>query len=650
MSFAIYRKYEKPLLAVAVVFTVAVFAFFPSFGSMDDAFGGGDDADDVVGSFTVVSTGKRHDVSRLDHSRARQSLGRMRGASGGDLTDELIWSHLMMLEDARGAGLRIPDLEISQALRESFPDTPLTPDLYQRIWRDFLGFPTPRAFEEAFREQLLVQRWREALQEDARVVDADEVYQRWSVDNELFDLDVLVLADAEPESIADPGDEVLQKYFDDMAEYLRKQRFVDPARYDVALAWLDLSTALEALPAERIALLTPATDEDIQRQFELLKITRFAELEELDDATRELLRQELTVTSLATEAHREWVAQEPKAPEGPLPEDGTAAIVPRTAAEFLAHMAAWGLMTDDPAGTLGPDELEALPDVGSPNLVARLVGTQAGGSRFFRPNGSETLATVLFVEEVVPQVPLGFSEARDEVLTAWRGEPDQAGAAAKTLRKALRDSARVVDEAADIIAPLELAAADEAARLIAESAEELDEAATQAIVDAELERVQFDIESRLAQYEHRAWEDLVVAGLASGGIRERISFDDVPRSWRQLNTAPDIDRTTLEYYVKTNGRVFQLAVDSITDVLRHVTGKQSVIVRVAERGFPAKAAMFADAEGMERARERLSAVRASEFMLELMPDRLMQPRSDENPFGHNLLVVAQPEPDAPIDS
>jgi hypothetical protein len=648
MSFAVFRKYEKPLLAAAVVFTVAVFAFFPSFGDLSSAVGGGPSQADLLGTFTVATTGERFDVTYLDFNRAQQSLLRFEGGPQRELTEADVWAHLMLLEDARGAGIQVTNSEIGQALLESFPEGSLTPEVYTSLWRDRLQFSTARAFEEFFRERLMVQRWREALESDARVVDAEAIYSRWSLDNEQFDLDVLVFEDAEPETIADPGDETLLAWYDEMPEYLRERRFVDPATYDLAVAWVSLETDASMLPAERLASLDPVEDSEVQSRFDLLKAGRFEGVEELDDATREVLRNELVLIELATAAHQEWVTEGNKPVEGPVAEDYVAP--PRTAAEFVDFMAGWGLTADDPQGLMGPDELEALPEVGSPNLAARLLNTKEGDSRYFRPYGDEDQAVILFVEGTEPETPLGFAEARDQVLDAWRGDPAQVAAAANDFRQALRDRARLESEAADVLSEFEALATEAADARIAAAPTEgegvLDEDGMQAIRDEELENVQAQIDTRLAPYEHRAWDELAQAALDSGGVSERVGFDGVPKSWRASNTDPDIDRTTLEYYVKSNGRVFQLAEDSLSDVLRHVTGNQSVVVRVTGRSFPDKAAMFADEDGMETARQRLAAVGATESLMALLPDRLQAPPSEANPWGHGLLVAAPPSAEA----
>lgn len=642
MSFAVYRKYEKPLLGAAVVFTVVVFIFFPSFGDMSDVLGGRASGDKLFGSFTEWPTGKSHDVSELAYSHAKRGLALFMGRNG-ELSDDAVWQHLMLVADARAAGLVVTDTEIGQGLRDSFPGQPVTAELYTQIWRNMLGFPSARAFDEFYREILLSQRWREALEADARVVDANDVYQRWRVDNELFDLDVMLFPDVEPESIADPGDDVLTAWFDEMPVYLRERRFADPARYDLAVAWLPLDADTAGLPAERLADLPAIEDADIQLRFDQQKATRFPDMEQLDDDTREVLRRELTLIELVTAAHRDWVAAGQQPAVGPDAEDGPPA---RTIEEFTQTMGSWGLSLSDPQGELGPDELEALPEIGSPNLAARLINAKAGDVRYFRPFGEETRALVLFVQSVVPETPLGFAEAREQVLEAWRAEPAQVAAAAQGFRDTLRERARAVPEAAAIVEPLEQAARDEAQRRIDESVaagEELDDLARQAIVDEQLAAAQPDIASRLAEFEQRAWDELVGEALSSGGASERLAMDAVPRSWRQKHTGPDVDRTTVEYFVKSNGRVFQLAENGITDVLRHVTGKQSVVVRVAARGFPEMAAMLADETGMQQARDRLASIRVTEWQVSLMPERMKAARSEDNPFGHGLRIVVQPD-------
>jgi len=648
MSFAFFRKNQKLLLYSAAAFTVAVFVFFPSMGDMDQVLRG--DApgapSEMLGTFTVATTGEAHEVTYGEFQLARQHIGRLAGGA----EEDAVWRHLMLLEDARGAGLKVSDGELFAMVKaQVFGGQPMTSANYRAIWHDVLQFDSARTFEAFFRELILVQRWSEALQSQARIVDADDVFQRWKVDNELFDLDVAVFADVDAETIADPGEEVLRAYFDDMPEFLRNRRFVDPATYDLAYAWLPLDADVASLPAERLAEIEDAvTDGAVTLRFDQQKAERFPDLEEADDAATEVMRNEVTIIELVAVAHRTWVASVDAADpvEGPQPEDGG----PGSRAAFIEHMTGYGLRIEDPEGALDPDGLEALPHIGSANLAAQLFSVEAGDSRFYRPFGDTAEAHVLYVQAVTAERPLTFDEDPDLVLEEWRAEPAQTAAAANEFHEELKARARTVEEAAAIIEPLEQGAADAAELAIAEAieaGEELDDEAKQAIRDEQLEGVQFDIDARVAGFEHRAWDELLEAALASGEATERLSFEAVPRSYR-ANLDEDVDRTTLEYFAKSNGSVFQLAVDGITRVLRYAAGNQSIVIRVSAREFPEKAAMFADADGMKTARDRLGMVRVSELTAGFSTDLLMAPKGPGNPHGHDLRIVVRKDPAAEV--
>lgn len=640
MSFAVFRKYEKPLLGAAVVFTVVVFAFFPSFGDMDAVLGG-TGTSPLMGVFRVATTDEEREVTGAEFERTRQALSRLAGGRSSGVDDESVWAHLMLVEDARGAGLDVGDSDLVAALQEGF-EGQLTAEGYANLWAG-LGFASARSFESTLRDVLLVQHWTEALALGGSIVDASEVYQRWRVDNELFDLDVLVFADADPAGIADPGDEVLSAWFDGQPAYVRDRRFAEPARYGLAAAWLTLATDPASLPQERISALPAVDDVRVESQYQLLKASRFPDLAELDEPTRQILRGELTVVELVSAAQQAWIAQgESAVADGPP-------APPRSGSEFVDHMAAWGLLTADPEAELGPDELAALPDVGSAYLSSRLLNSKVGDVRYFPPFGDEDRAVVLYVESVTPERPRTFLEARDAVLEAWRSDPAQVSAAARTFRDALAARARQVEEAAAILAPFATLTEEAVALAVAAG-----EAAGKPLEPAEVEALrkeqdathEAEIDSRLQPFEHRAWEELVTAALAEGRARERLSYEGVSRAWRVENSGADLDRTTLDYYVKSNPRVFQMAVDGVTDVLRHVSGKASLVVRVAQRRFPDQSAMHASKESMERARQSLSAARRGEFMQLLMPARLMAAKGAENPWGHDLRVVQ--EPAAPV--
>ena len=312
MTFSTFRKYQTPLLVAAVIFTVAVFVFFPSFGNLDDAMSGGS-SDSVFGRFRLQGGGEPVEVTHWQFSRAREDLGRFRG-NFNDLQDEEVWQQLMLVADAEAAGLRVSDLDLVSFLREAG----LVDSDYERLWRD-RQFASAKAFESFLKSYLLAQQWIDVLVRGASVVTADEIYLSWRVDHELFDMDALVFADLDPESVADPGDETLQAYFDETPEYLRNRRYVDPAQYGVAYAWLPLDADVADLPSDKLEVLVEITDEKVQTRWQQLKSTRFPDMEEADEATLAALRNELVVMGLVSAANAAWVALGAEPVEGPCP-------------------------------------------------------------------------------------------------------------------------------------------------------------------------------------------------------------------------------------------------------------------------------------------------------------------------------------------
>lgn len=641
MTFSTFRKYQTPLLIAAVVFTVAVFVFFPSFGALDDAMQG-QGSDSVFGRFRLQGEGDSVEVTRWEFKRARENIGRFQG-NFSELQDEEVWQQLMLVADAKAAGLRVTDLDLVNFLREAG----LVDADYERVWSD-RQFASAKAFETFLKTFLLAQQWTDVLVREASVVTADEIYLSWRVDHELFDMESLVFSDLDPESIADPGDEVLAAYFDETPEYLRNRRYVEPAQYGIAYAWLPLAAMVADLPAERLEGLDEVTDERVQTRWEQLKSTRFPDMEEADEATLAALRNELVVMGLVSAANAAWVAEGDIAIEGPMPGDDGAsnpAVVELKKQAFLGLMASFGLQTADPEGMLDPDGLTDLADIGSALLSAQLTSVEAGDTRYFQPFGQDTEAHVVFVEETVAAVPLGFADARDQVLDQWRQEADQVGARAADFRQALADAARDLPEAQELIAPLVDSAASAADTRITlaeleNDGELLDDAAKQAIQDEELAAVQVAIDGRLAEFASRFWDEVSVAALApDDGTVQQLLLADVPRNYRQ-NMDEDEDAAGVDRFLKVNGQIFQQEVDGVTGVLRHAGGNQSVVVKVTGRRFPPLADMLNDQEGMDQSRQRLSYTNLSTFGLSFSPERFAAPYSAENPFGHELMLLA----------
>src|SRR6185436_562013 len=92
MSFAWFRKYQKPIMWVTVVFSVLIFATFSGFGSLKNLLSQHATVE-VYGQFDVHSSGQRHVTTTAEFMEVRQALSRFAYAETGssDVKDPNIW-------------------------------------------------------------------------------------------------------------------------------------------------------------------------------------------------------------------------------------------------------------------------------------------------------------------------------------------------------------------------------------------------------------------------------------------------------------------------------------------------------------------------------------------------------------------------------
>jgi len=634
MTFAWFRKHEKLFLWFAVAFTVLVFALFSAMSGVERVLQGDEEGmGDVAGTFQVATTGETVEVSLVEFRQAAGNYARLVGLlfrNTRDIDDDDIWAHLIGVADARGAGLKISDDELLQSLTGG---QVIDKRSYEQM---VLGsqFASVRAFENFYRDFLLVARWMNTRREFASLVPADEVYQRWRVDNELFDLEALVFPDLDPASIPDPGVEVLAAWFDELPEFRRTSLFSEPARYDIAFAYLPFDLAgdelLAALTPELRATVTEPTDAEIQQRFMRVKAQRYAELTAPDDAARAALRNELVLQGLCSAAHTAFRQ-----------------LPAHDLENFRSTMESYGLAVIDPEGLLGPDELKVLEPIGDELLPLRMQSMVAVGDSqsILSLTGKEKAAAVVLLQALTEAVPQDFEAAGADVLEEWRlMRVDQA---ARDFREGLKASARALPVVAEAIAPLEQQAAEAAEAAIAEAlaavaagpgAEPVTEEAMADMRQAELDAIQPEIDLRIAEHEHEVWA-AAVAGLGEGF--QRLEYQAVPRSYQRTLKAEERDATSLEQFIKGNFAVFQLDTEGITDVLRFVAGKASVVVRVVGRSFPDQAAMAADTTGMLAARQAQSMEKLTQAAASFEPAEIMR--------AHGLRVPQKPaaSPEAP---
>ncbi len=598
IGFGHFRKHQKLMLGAAVVFSIVAFALFPSVGNMSSALGG-DDAG-IVGRFEVPLSGEQVDVTDIEYSRVSRNIGRL----AGEVTADDVWSHLMLMADAKAAGLMIADTEMAQelssGLRQAFG---LERDLSRQEYEAFCasrGFSGPRGFEDAWREQLLVGRYVTFMSMGAQVVDSEQVYLRWRVDNERFDFVAAVFDDLELEAVADPSEDDLLAWYEAIPEGQRENRFQDPAKRDIVYAALALDTELETLPQDKLGALTETPDAQVESRFNQVRRERFPDDEEMTDEIRAVLAREVRVIDYAQSA---WQAFNELPEEEQLTE------------RFTLVMGEYGLTVEDPEGLLEPEDVKQLPLLGDDRFSNWVTYMQPGRSQVVRPYGEVVHVGVFFVEEGVEARPLDYEEGREQIVTAWKEE--QRDRPAQDFRAALVERARALPQAQEEIAPLIAAAEAAAEERLADQPEGDEPLDADAIRAEELELIEADISDRVAQYEHLVWDDV----LAAEGSATLLSFEGVPKSYRRN---PDEEEAvdSIERFVKTNTTVFAQGVDSLTPVLRQAAQGRSAVVRVTGRELPEKPEMYVDAEGMANARRSLAMQRRFEENQAFTPEQL----------------------------
>ncbi len=616
MGFGLFRKHQKTMLWAAVIFTVLVFGLFASMSDIDSFLKGGG----PTGPFArfVTASGETVELTESDYRRVKDQLGRLYYPRTNFSVDD-VWTHLMLVADARSAGLRVSDEDLRRALQPALAGASSAD---YRAMVQSRGFTSTRDFEAILREDLLKQRYLDIVLRDSAIVDSEAVYLRWRIDNELFSYEALVFEDEPLESIPAPNADELQAFWDEMPEKQRGRTYIDPARQDIVLASVLLDHDLTTLPAEKTAGLVEPQEAEVRSRFNLTRTVRFPDVEEMTDAIAAELASEVKLIRYMQSAFRQFNEREAEA---------------KTKAAFVEVAAEYGLPVVDPEGLLGPDEQVALPEVGNENLgrLSRLGTT--GAIRLNTPYNQEKHLQLVFYENHTDAVPLDFDGARDQLIDDLKAEQQDRKAVA--FREALRERARSVPEAREQIAPLEAVAAEEAAARIAALLEtedaEFDEAA---IAEEELAKMEPAIEAILAEHEAAAWDALVAAGEAQG---EHLVFTDVPRSYIM---APDDEQEaadSVERFLKTSVQVFAQDVDTVSPILRHYAGNLSAVVRITGRAMPDQAAMYADPGGM-------AASRAA-AMQEARRAALFDTADPELLKASHELQLAEPE-EAPADA
>ena len=593
MSFAVFRKYQKPFMWGAVVFSVLVFATFSGFEDLR-ALLSRDNLGVPYGQFVLETNGKTVDVGEDEYRLASLRLNRLAGRSRNDVSENAVWQFIILREEARAAGIDVSEKDVADVISANVSQmtggAPVTRESYTAVWRDFLGFSSARDMESFFAEFMLGQRYASFRAQEAGLVTADEVFLQWRQDNERFDYDAVIIPDQAPESVPEPSAEELQKMWDGLPEPLRAVQYRDPRRVDIAYAWATLAPGENGVADDKLAALPEPGADEVQAHFEQVRSERFAEATELTDEIRAALTRELKVIALASKAHADFEAGADKGAEA-----------------FVAAMEAAGLHVADPVGLLDDTELGALPGIGESSVSAEVIGVAVGETVFSDPrDGFDQNEThVLLIQGEQEPRPFSFEEAHDQLVKNWRSQrKDQP---AKDWREALSKAARERPECQEVIKPLLEAAtkrADDEAAALTDATDEARAAKRKEVLDlAEA----MEIKPRVAEFEHLVWAEVP----RPEGAREA-KFTGVAKSYAR-NPDKDESVTSIERTIKISPLVYRLGVNAVSPVIRGGAAAESAIVIVRARSFPEQGVMAADTTGIDRARTTLSSQRRFEY-------------------------------------
>jgi hypothetical protein len=624
MSFAVFRKYQKPLLWAVVIFSVLIFATFSGFGDIKAVLTR-QDLGQLYGRFDVQASGQPREVGLDEFAAARQHLNRFRWAQGAreGVEDQEAWAHIICKAEAEASGMQVSDRDVSDLVRRMLGGQAPTREAYEGFWRDRLQFASAREMEEFLREVLLGWRWMEFQGEAAGVVGADEIYLRWRTDNEVFDYEAVVVADLADGAVPEPAPEELQAWWDGLAQPVREAKYQDPRRIDLLYAWAPLAAGESAFPDDRLASLAELDEAQVTARFGLVGHERWPDATEATPEMRAELARELKVAAAAQAARAAFESGEDKSPEA-----------------FRTQMEAAGFRVEDPEGLLGSDEIKALPEVGSDMLAAWLAQTTVGSLHLDYPYGTQDHVGLVLVTAEQASRPLAFEEAHEALVRDWKAS--RKDKPARDWREALRAAARALPECVAVLQPLLDDAAKRAeqavAALPADATDDQRAAARQQVLDA-AERT--DVAPRVAEFERLVWDSVP----RPEGAQVQ-SFTGVPRSYARNPTGTE-EAGSIERLLRTAPAIFRLAVDSVSDVIRHAASSHLAVVRITGRRFPEQPAMLADQAGMELARKELSRQRRMEAQLGLSPGMLIASRKLE---VSQLEQKARDVPEVPPDA
>jgi len=169
---------------------------------------------------------------------------------------KLAWDRLIMLKEARRAGIKVPDKEVIGFIRTHslfFREGSFDERGYDYFLRNSLGI-YPRNFEEVVRENLTIQKVTDRLGKNLKVTD-DETLRNYEKDNSRFKISYLLISLDTFKDKTKPSDEEVIKYYEEHKEEFTAQPKNKEGKEEASRAatFEEVKDALTAFLTERNA-------------------------------------------------------------------------------------------------------------------------------------------------------------------------------------------------------------------------------------------------------------------------------------------------------------------------------------------------------------------------------------------------------------
>ncbi len=647
MSFKFFRKHQRTMLWVIVVFTVFTFSFFGVTTSMRSCIGR---KTQPYGMFTS-KLGEEVEISpeMYRHHAAVARLKSVFSSSEGYTADD-VFTQIVLYHDALDAGICVPDQEITKTLQQF--EFLKTKDRYLIMVKN-LGYNSPEKFEEHLREMLMVEKLKGFLRLNEDMIPMEELYSKYKRENEEFKLDFLSFpyeryADkVDRESVTE---EELKSFYDSLPESSSEVRdnFSEDRKLALDVAYIDL----ESVDFEEYADLVKdieVSEGPLKRHYELV-IDRFkvdpgpgeegegeAEDKYLDfEEVKPQLENEFKLMKLVENASGEWdeyamekgIVGKPVSEAGEPPakgdkeenkegsegagaadgdkaheadggdsessgeEDEEAADAIEGPEEFFnALIAKYKLDRVRKEEPVPLDELASMERFGSEMLEGRMRGLEENNCAYIAP-GKAHPATVCFIRvvSIVKRRKMDLDEVRDLALDHYLSDKRRALAKedAEAFTTVLEERARELDDVKQAIDRWQESAKEEVEELLEKKGDISDEMAKKIRkdeLDKKLALLEPDIDALLQRYTHEFFDDEAEArGFSIGTIDYFDESIGSEQEYSEMEESP-------EKFLMGYQRIFDLDVDGVSTVIPDGKGESWYVARVLDRRFPTRSSM-----------------------------------------------------------